>query len=82
MPNSVLALDAHPRRCFMCATKIFNCNGFVLARDVLPIMRAAFTGQPNPLIKVRELCGKCVFIWGENILCGSRRSVEDYLNKE
>jgi hypothetical protein len=57
------ALDAHPRRCMLCGVKIFECMGFVLARDILPIMQAQFSGMPIPLIKVRELCGCCVLVW-------------------
>lgn len=57
------ALD-HPRRCLFCGVKIFECMGFVLARDALPVMQAAFLGLPLPRIKVRELCGRCVHIWG------------------
>ena len=56
-------LDAHPRRCFMCGVKIFNCNGFVLARDLMPIIQALLEKRPSPLVKVRELCGQCIFVW-------------------
>lgn len=57
------ALDAYPRRCLLCAEKIHLCMGFVLARDILPIMQAILEERPLPLIKVRELCGRCVFVW-------------------
>jgi hypothetical protein len=67
----ITALDAHPRRCMFCADKIHLCMGFVLARDILPIMQASLEGRPLPLIKVRELCGRCVFVW-------NRIANEDY----
>jgi hypothetical protein len=57
--NSVTALD-HRRRCMFCGAKIFLCNGFVLARDMVPIMQAILEDRPIQLpIKVRELCGRC-----------------------
>jgi hypothetical protein len=55
----------HPRRCLMCGSKISECMGHVLARDILPVMRAIMAGQPIPLIKVRELCGRCEPVWGQ-----------------
>lgn len=61
------ALDANPRRCFMCGAKIFECMGFVLARDILPILQATVAELPIPSIKVRELCGFCVFVWKDII---------------
>lgn len=56
------ALDANPRRCLFCATRIHLCMGFVLARDAVVIMEAALAGHRAP-IKARELCGKCIFAW-------------------
>jgi hypothetical protein len=57
-----LALDAHPRHCMFCGVKKFECMGFVLARDMLLIIRAGLNGQPIPLLP-RELCGRCVNVW-------------------
>jgi len=57
-----MALDAHPRRCFMCGAKIFECMGFVLARDILLVWQAMLAKRPLP-IKVRELCWRCVRVW-------------------
>jgi len=47
----------------LCGVRIFECMGFVLARDILPVMRADIAGQPRPLMKIRELCGRCVLVW-------------------
>lgn len=56
------ALD-YPRRCCSCGVRISACMGFVLARDMLPVLARLVTGVPAPLVKVRELCGRCVFVW-------------------
>ena len=61
--SSATALDANPRRCLFCAAKIHACMGFVLARDILPVWQAMADGRPLPLLKVRELCGRCVIVW-------------------
>lgn len=62
MYGDTMALDAQPRRCMLCGTPIHLCMGFVLARDAIVAIRASLAGQPPP-IKVRELCGRCIFIW-------------------
>jgi hypothetical protein len=46
----------------MCGAKIFECMGFVLARDILLVWQAMLAKRPLP-IKVRELCWRCVRVW-------------------
>lgn len=58
----IVALDPNPRRCLFCGVPIHRCNGFVLARDAVLILREALAGKPAS-IKARELCGRCVFVW-------------------
>lgn len=43
------------RYCYSCKKEITNCMGFVIVRDLLEY-------ENNKKIKIRELCGKCVFI--------------------
>lgn len=41
------------RQCLKCQTPISECFGFVIARDILPVLAGKATHQP------RELCGRC-----------------------
>lgn len=60
------ALD-HPRRCWLCAIRLYECMSFVLARDILIIWEREVIHKdlPLPRIKVRELCSRCVRKWNE-----------------
>lgn len=50
----------HERQCFFCSSLIINCNGFVIAGDMLDFLDGKIAA-----FEIRELCGKCVFIFWE-----------------
>lgn len=46
--------EPESRQCMKCGTPITACNGFVLMRDLLPVL------EGNAPDEVREACGRCV----------------------
>lgn len=48
------------RKCFnpACRTLIAECNGFLVARDVLEFLDGKISAE-----HVRELCGRCVLVF-------------------
>ncbi len=53
------------RACFVCGAPIAECMGYVLARDILPVLEAFDNGHKYTGRQPRELCAKstCNDLW-------------------
>lgn len=63
-----MAQAEQPRHCIECAADIFECMGFVLARDIV----FATMNLIGPRI-IRELCGRCILLYSDRPRGAGRR---------
>jgi len=63
------------RQCMYCGEPIYECMGYVIPRDILPVLEAVFEGRKYEGPQPRELCPKfsCNEKWLEQV----RREIEN-----
>ena len=57
------------RQCMYCGTPISECFGYVIPRDILPILEAVLEDQKYEGPQPPELCSsfKCNNLWAEQV---------------